>query len=60
MITARRMRRRLTNQSGQGLTEYVILVILVALVCIPIARLLPIAIREYVQPFYYSVSRPLP
>ena len=45
---------------GQAMTEYIFLVILVALVSIPIARLLPIAVRGYVRPFYYCISRPLP
>ncbi len=52
--------RRIHSESGQGLTEYIALIILVALVCIPIVRLLPEAVRGYVRPFYYCVSRPLP
>ncbi|GEM_PF-6111544 len=54
------VRKRLANQGGQGTTEYVMLVILVSLVLIPMVRILPAAIREYIQPFYYSISRPLP
>lgn len=50
----------LANERGQGATEYVILVLLVALVCLPIVKLLPAAVREYVRPFYYCISRPIP
>lgn len=50
----------LKGEAGQGMTEYVILIVLVALVCIPIVELLPRAVREYVRPIYYSVSRPIP
>ncbi len=49
-----------SSESGQAMTEYIILVILISLVCIPIFTLLPNAIRGYVQPFYYSISRPIP
>lgn len=52
--------KTLRSEQGQALTEYIALVILVALVCIPIMKLLPIAVRGYVKPFYYCVSRPLP
>ncbi|MFN8390294.1 MAG: hypothetical protein U0136_08400 [Bdellovibrionota bacterium] len=52
--------KALRSEQGQALTEYIALVILVALVCIPIMKLLPIAVRGYVKPFYYCVSRPLP
>ena len=48
------------SDSGQALSEYLILVFLVALVCIPVAKLLPAAIIEYVRPFYYCLSRPIP
>lgn len=50
----------LRNEGGQALTEYIILVILVALVCIPIMKLLPLAVQGYVRPFYYCISRPFP
>lgn len=55
-----RNRPRLGNESGQAMAEYVILVILVGLVCIPVARALPEAVAGYVRPFYYCISRPLP
>ncbi len=48
------------NESGQGATEYILLIFLVALVCIPVMKLLPEAVRGYVRPFYYCISRPLP
>jgi Flp pilus assembly pilin Flp len=48
------------RERGQAMTEYVILVILVALLCIPVYRTLPAAVRGYVRPFYYCVSRPIP
>ena len=58
------MRRRrakfLVDQRGQGMTEYLILIVLVAIVCIPFAKLLPQAVAGYVRPFYYCLSRPLP
>ena len=52
--------RVVSNQTGQAMTEYLILIFLVALVCLPIARMLPAAIIEYVRPFYYCLSRPIP
>ncbi len=55
-----RLRQLSRSQKGQGLTEYIFLVVLVALVCIPMVRILPDAIRGYVRPFYYCLSRPLP
>lgn len=51
---------RFDSERGQAMTEYIALIVLVALVCLPIAKLLPAAIREYVRPFYYCVSRPIP
>lgn len=53
-------RQTLGSERGQGMTEYIILVLLVGLVCMPIAQLLPRAAKEYLRPFYYSVSRPIP
>ena len=50
----------LKDQRGQAMTEYIALVILVALVCIPVMKFLPIAVRGYVRPFYYCISRPIP
>ncbi len=52
--------RGIRNERGQGTTEYIVLIILVSLVCIPVMTLLPKAVRGYVRPFYYCVSRPLP
>jgi len=49
-----------TDECGQGMTEYILLVILVALVSVPIMKLLPLAVQGYVRPFYYCVSRPVP
>lgn len=56
---------RISNESGQAetgqaMTEYLILVILVSLVLIPYFKLLPEAVRGYVKPFYYCISRPIP
>lgn len=48
------------GERGQAMSEYIILVLLVALVCVPIVKLLPAAVREYARPFYYCVSRPIP
>jgi hypothetical protein len=48
------------NCRGQAMSEYLALVILVGLVCIPVVRLLPDAVRGYVRPIYYCVSRPIP
>jgi len=48
------------SQNGQAMTEYIFLIILVALVSIPIFKMLPEAVRGYVRPFYYCISRPLP
>ena len=53
-------RRSLNDESGQALTEYIILVLLVALVCAPFVKILPAAVQGYVRPFYYCVSRPFP
>lgn len=47
-------------ERGQALSEYMILIILVALVCMPVVRWLPDAVRGYVKPFYYSLSKPIP
>jgi len=47
-------------ESGQGMTEYLFLIVLVALVVIPAVKLLPDAVRGYVRPFYYCISRPIP
>ena len=46
--------------SGQAMTEYIILVVLVGLVCVAVAKTLPSAVGGYVLPFYYCVSRPFP
>jgi hypothetical protein len=54
------MKTVLRSERGQGMTEYIALVILVALVCIPIMKLLPLAVQGYVRPFYYCISRPVP
>ncbi len=48
------------KQDGQGMTEYIILVLLIAVISIPILRMFPEAVRGYVQPFYYCISRPIP
>ena len=51
---------KLCFQSGQAMTEYLFLIILVALVCIPVAKWLPAAVQGYARPIYYCVSRPIP
>ena len=48
------------DQRGQSTTEYIVLIVLVSLVSMPVMKLLPEAVRGYVRPFYYCVSRPLP
>lgn len=50
----------LRHESGQAMTEYIFLIVLVALVTIPMAKWLPRAVQGYVRPFYYCLSRPLP
>ncbi len=54
------LKRFLRTQVGQGMTEYIILIVLVALVCMPVAKWLPLAVQGYVRAFYYCVSRPIP
>jgi hypothetical protein len=48
------------GELGQSMTEYLILITLVALVSLPVWKMLPEAVRGYVRPFYYSVSLPIP
>lgn len=57
---AQRWGRKLAEFRGQSTTEYIILVIVVSLVSLPIMRMLPDAVRGYVKPFYYCLSRPIP
>ena len=47
-------------ERGQAMTEYLFLVVLCGLVCIPVVRWLPNAVRGYIRPFYYCISRPIP
>ena len=58
--TATKKLNVIRSERGQAATEYLALIILVALVCIPVVRMLPEAVRGYVRPFYYCISRPLP
>jgi hypothetical protein len=48
------------TERGQAMTEYLIIVIAVGLVCASFAKLLPEAIGGYVRPIYYSVAKPFP
>ncbi len=48
------------GERGQAMTEYLFLVVLCGLVCIPVVRWLPSAVRGYIRPFYYCISRPIP
>lgn len=48
------------GQSGQAMTEYLFLVVLVALVVIPLLQLFPRVVQGYVRPFYYCISRSIP
>jgi hypothetical protein len=48
------------RERGQAMTEYLILIVTVALVCMPVVKLLPKAIEYYVRPIYYCVTRPFP
>ena len=48
------------NERGQAMTEYLFLVVLCGLVCIPMVKALPQAVRGYLRPFYYCISRPIP
>lgn len=50
----------LKNSVGQAMSEYIIIVTLVALVCIPVYKTLPDAVRGYMRAIFYTVSRPLP
>lgn len=52
--------QEIRSEQGQGMTEYIIMLVLIALLCIPIARTLPAAIQGYVRPFYYILSKPIP
>jgi len=54
------MKERLQAESGQAMTEYLFLVILVGLVCIPFFELFPEVIAGYLRPFFYCLSRPIP
>ncbi len=59
-IIVKRQFKVIRSERGQAATEYLALIILVALVCIPVVRMLPEAVRGYVRPFYYCISRHLP
>jgi hypothetical protein len=52
--------KRRSGEKGQAMTEYMLLIVLVALVLIPMFTLLPEAVRGYIRPFYYCISRPIP
>lgn len=54
------MRRGIKRERGQAMTEYLILIVAVALVSIPVFRLLPKAVAGYARPIYYCVTRPFP
>ena len=49
-------RERIKSERGQGTTEYIVLIILVALVLIPFVKLLPKAVQGYVRPFFIQLS----
>ena len=48
------------GESGQAMTEYIILVAVIALGTTFMITKLPNAIGHYVEPFFFSFSRPLP
>ncbi len=52
--------QKIKTERGQAMTEYLFLVVFVALILIPFWLLLPEAIRGYVAPFFYCISRPFP
>lgn len=58
--SAKSKRRIVRGENGQAMTEYLFLVVLCGLVCIPMVKLLPEAVRGYIRPFYYCISRPIP
>lgn len=48
------------QESGQAMTEYVILLVVVALSLSFMMSALPSALSDYVQAIYFCVSRPVP
>jgi hypothetical protein len=48
------------DQTGQAMTEYIFLILLVSVVSIPVFKILPKAVAGYVNPIYYCVTRPFP
>jgi hypothetical protein len=60
MLSVKKPAALLGSERGQAMTEYIILVILIAIVTIPILKLFPDAVRGYVRPFYYCISRSIP
>ena len=52
--------RRRRAMHGQAMSEYLMLVVVVGLLCIPLVKTLPAAVGGYVRAIYYSVSRPVP
>ena len=60
MRMSQRAEMILQSEDAQAMTEYLFLVVFIALVCIPVFYLLPQAVEGYLRPFYYCISRPLP
>ena len=48
------------QESGQAMTEYMVLIMVVAIVCAFLWRTLPEAVVAYMQAFFYCISRPFP
>lgn len=59
-VRMRKLKACIEAQAGQAMTEYLFLVVMVALVVIPLLALFPEAVQGYVRPFFYCVSRPIP
>lgn len=51
---------KLHSARGQAMTEYIILVVCVALVVTFMLTALPEALQKYVRPFFFVISRPFP
>jgi Flp pilus assembly pilin Flp len=48
------------GENGQAMVEYVILVVVIGLSTLFMMTKLPQAVSHYVEPFFYTFSRPLP
>ena len=49
-----------SGNAGQAMSEYIILIVVVAMGCAFMWEKLPNVAEEYLQAFYYCISRPYP